>query len=58
MNVRTRARALGGFFTTKKSGTGLGLAFVRQVVEAHGGRFAITSEEGRGTSVEIEVPVA
>jgi signal transduction histidine kinase len=55
MDPRTRERALGGFFTTKAHGSGLGLAFVRRVVEAHKGRLLIDSHEGRGTQVRIEL---
>ncbi len=57
MDVRTIERALEGFFTNKEGGTGLGLTFVRKVVEAHGGRFGIESEEGRSTTVEIDLPL-
>ncbi len=56
MNARTRERALKGFFTTKSQGSGLGLAFVSRVVEAHRGRLRIDSREGEGTSVRIELP--
>ena len=53
MDARTRERALEGFFTTKTTGSGLGLAFVRRVVEAHRGRLSIDSREGAGTTVRI-----
>jgi two-component system, NtrC family, sensor histidine kinase HydH len=56
MDVRTLDRALGGFFTTKEGGSGLGLAFVRRVIDAHGGRLQVRSEEGRGTFVAIDLP--
>jgi signal transduction histidine kinase len=39
------------------AGTGLGLALVKQTVERHHGRIRIDSEEGRGTSVTIDLPV-
>jgi len=55
MDPRTRERALEGFFTTKTQGSGLGLAFVRRVVEAHRGRLLIDSREGQGTTVRIEL---
>jgi two-component system sensor histidine kinase HydH len=55
MDPRTRERALEGFFTTKSQGSGLGLAFVRRVVEAHRGKLLIESQEGQGTTVRIEL---
>ncbi len=57
MDARTRERAFDEFFTTKASGSGLGLAFVRRVVEAHGGEVSLTSREGRGTIVSLRLPV-
>ncbi|MCY0998308.1 ATP-binding protein [Myxococcus sp. MISCRS1] len=57
MDVRTRERAFDDFFTTKASGSGMGLAFVRRVVEAHGGTVGLTSREGRGTVVRLRLPV-
>ncbi|MGZ3461841.1 MAG: two-component system sensor histidine kinase NtrB, partial [Archangium sp.] len=51
MNARTRERAFDDFYTTKATGSGLGLAFVRRVVEAHGGEVSLTSHEGHGTTV-------
>jgi signal transduction histidine kinase len=44
------------FYSTKPSGTGLGLPLVARVVSAHGGRLAIDSEPGRGTRVRVELP--
>ncbi|MBZ4415153.1 PAS domain-containing sensor histidine kinase [Myxococcus sp. RHSTA-1-4] len=57
MDARTRERAFDDFFTTKAAGSGLGLAFVRRVVEAHGGEVALTSREGHGTVVRLRLPV-
>ena len=48
MDARTRERAFDDFYTTKATGSGLGLAFVRRVVEAHGGEVSLTSKEGAG----------
>jgi signal transduction histidine kinase len=56
MDPRTRERALAGFFTTKSDGTGLGLAFVARVVDAHGGTLRVESAEGRGTEIVMELP--
>jgi signal transduction histidine kinase len=40
-----------------KSGTGLGLALVRALVEKHGGQMRIDSEEGVGTEVSVDFPL-
>ena len=57
MDPRQRANAFDEFFTTKSTGSGLGLAFVRRVAEAHGGGVSIDSTLGRGTAVTIELAV-
>ena len=58
MDARTRERAFDDFFTTKATGSGLGLAFVRRVAEAHGGTASLTSGEGRGTILRLRLPAA
>jgi signal transduction histidine kinase len=45
------------FFTTRPEGTGLGLATARRFVEQHGGRLDLASEVGRGTAIEIWLPL-
>lgn len=57
MDARTRERAFDDFFTTKASGSGLGLAFVSRVARAHGGRARLESQPGRGTRVELRLPL-
>lgn len=43
-------------FTTKNSGTGLGLTMVKRMIEDYKGEITITSEEGKGTKVVIIIP--
>lgn len=45
------------FYTTKLGGTGLGMVFVRQIVEEHRGVINLESREGRGTTVTIRLPL-
>lgn len=45
------------FYTTRPSGTGLGLAAVRRIVRAHGGRVDVASELGRGSTLTIRLPL-
>jgi nitrogen fixation/metabolism regulation signal transduction histidine kinase len=45
------------YFTTKSTGTGLGLAMVKQIVENHHGTIDFETKEGRGTTFFIELPV-
>ncbi|MFE5322800.1 ATP-binding protein [Paenibacillus sp. NPDC056579] len=46
------------FFTMKKSGTGLGLAVCKRILDSYGGSMRIESEVGAGTQITIEVPLA
>ena len=45
------------FFTTKPKGSGLGLAVVRKIVDAHDGRIDMSTAEGRGTRFRVTLRV-
>jgi nitrogen fixation/metabolism regulation signal transduction histidine kinase len=51
------ANALVPFYSTKRSGTGLGLALAREIAEAHGGRITLANREGGGLAVTIFLPL-
>ena len=52
-----RARIFQPFFTTKATGTGLGLAVVKRIVEAHRGEVTLESVEGQGTTFTVNLPI-
>jgi signal transduction histidine kinase len=58
MSPRQVERAFDEFFSTKKSGGGLGLALVKRVVDAHGGTVQLSSHLGEGTHVMMNFPLA
>jgi signal transduction histidine kinase len=45
------------FFTTRKTGTGLGLLIIRRIIREHGGEIELESREGEGTKVKIYLPL-
>lgn len=51
------ARCFQVYFSTKRGGTGLGLATTQRIVEEHGGTIGVISEVGRGTSFSIVLPL-
>lgn len=50
-------RLFDAYFTTKKGGTGLGLATTRRIIEEHFGHIHVTSEPNRGTNFRMELPL-
>ena len=58
MTKEQRERAFSSLLnTTKPKGTGLGLAMVARIVEAHRGKVEIKSSPGRGTTIGITLPI-
>src|SRR6266404_3048478 len=59
LRIRTdldESRVFEPYFTTKTSGTGLGLLIVRRIVREHGGELSIESSEGKGLTLTIRLP--
>jgi signal transduction histidine kinase len=57
MSPEAAAIAFEPYVSTKETGVGLGLALVSRIVEGHGGRVALDSTPGQGTSVRLLLPV-
>lgn len=54
--LEIQSRVFEPFFSTRPAGTGLGLAVVKTVAEAHGGELELESEPGHGTTIGLDLP--
>ncbi|RXT04257.1 ATP-binding protein [Ammoniphilus sp. CFH 90114] len=57
MSPSTISRISEPFYTTKENGTGLGLMVSKKIIESHHGQLFIDSEVGKGTRIEIVLPM-
>lgn len=57
MSEAVLTQALLPFYSTKRTGTGLGLALAREIVEAHGGQIRLANREGGGVVVSLLLPL-
>ena len=56
MSAENLSHVFEPYYTTKSSGTGLGLLIVRRIVHEHGGEMALESDEGKGLTLTIRLP--
>lgn len=57
MDEKTKENLFNLYFTTKASGTGIGLSLVQRIIYEHGGVISFESEKGKGTRFIIQLPV-
>lgn len=57
MDKEEQDRVFSPYFTTKKSGTGLGLYIAQKIIKDHGGKIEIESKKGKGTTFKISFPL-
>jgi signal transduction histidine kinase len=56
MDEETMRQALLPFYSTKQTGSGLGLPLCREIIEAHGGKISLQPRAGGGTTVTCWLP--
>jgi PAS domain S-box-containing protein len=57
MSEQTKSKIFMPLFTTKAQGMGFGLAICKRIVEAHGGKIAVVSNLGKGTTFTVTLPM-
>lgn len=56
MSKETLEKIYNDFFTTKETGTGIGIPYIKEIIELHHGTLTYKSRENRGTTVLITLP--
>jgi len=56
MDAATRDKVFEPYFSTKETGTGLGLPLTKRIIEDQGGTIEVWSEPGRGTRIVLRLP--
>ena len=57
MDASVTARMFRPFFTTKKTGTGLGLALVQKIIVTHNGKVTAANADGAGARILVTLPL-
>lgn len=58
ISAEKQTKVFDAYYSTKKGGTGLGLAMARRIIREHGGEISLASEEGKGTDFVLRLPLA
>ena len=58
MSPQQIAQIFRPFYTTKPTGTGLGLSLVSRIIDEHSGHITVSSEPGKGSAFEVQLPFA
>lgn len=58
ISAEKQTKVFDAYYSTKKGGTGLGLAMARRIIREHGGEISLASEEGKGTDFVLRLPLS